>query len=256
MPRRKRPTLTASEATQPLSKSVSVPILQRVLVFAFAMAWLAISPARAADAARAADGSVLPFPPVPTASTAGPTLQESIHVRRAEPNHLPADAPNILIVLLDDVGFGLPDTFGGEVHTPTLTRLANEGIAFNSFHTTSICSPTRAALLDRPQPPARRLGHDRRAGARLRRLYRRHPEERGDNRAGACTITATPPRPSASGTTRRRRKRLRWGRSTAGRQATASTISTAFSPARPRSTSRGCSRTPIRSSRRTTRPIT
>ncbi len=69
-------------------------------------------------------GSVLPFQPVPTASTAGPTLQESKHVRRAEPNHLPPDAPNILIVLLDDVGFGLADTLGGEVHTPTLTRLA------------------------------------------------------------------------------------------------------------------------------------
>ncbi len=92
-------------------------------------------------------GSVLPFPPVPTASTAGPTLQESKHVRRAEPNHLPPDAPNILIVLLDDVGFGLADTLGGEVHTPTLTRLANDGVAFNQFHTTSICSPTRAALL-------------------------------------------------------------------------------------------------------------
>ena len=65
---------------------------------------------------------------------------------RAE-NRLPKDAPNILIVLLDDVGFGLPDTFGGEVHTPTLTRLANEGISYNAFHTTSICSPTRAALL-------------------------------------------------------------------------------------------------------------
>jgi arylsulfatase len=99
-----------------------------------------------ADAAPA-DGSVLPFPPVPSASTAGPTLQTSVHIRRAEPNHLPADAPNIVIVLLDDVGFGLPDTFGGEVHTPTLTRLANEGVAYNAFHTTSICSPTRAALL-------------------------------------------------------------------------------------------------------------
>ena len=86
-------------------------------------------------------GSVLPFPPVPTASTAGPTLQESKHVRRAEANHLPADAPNILIVLLDDVGFGLADTLGGEVHTPTLSRLANEGVSFNQFHTTSIRSP-------------------------------------------------------------------------------------------------------------------
>ncbi len=95
----------------------------------------------------ATDGRVLPFPPVPTASIAGPTLQESKHVRRAEPHHLPADAPNILIVLLDDVGFGLPSTYGGEIDTPTLTRLANEGIGYNGFHTTSICSPTRASLL-------------------------------------------------------------------------------------------------------------
>lgn len=93
------------------------------------------------------DGSVLPFPPTPSASVAGPTLQESKHQRRVEPSRLPKDAPNILIVLLDDVGFGLPDTYGGPIHTPTLTRIANEGISYNAFHTTSICSPTRAALL-------------------------------------------------------------------------------------------------------------
>jgi arylsulfatase len=102
----------------------------------------------AADPAPIAnDGSVLPFPPPPTASIAAPTLQGSTMVRRAAPNHLPADAPNILIILLDDVGFGLPDTYGGPIHTPTLTRIANAGISYNTFHTTSICSPTRAALL-------------------------------------------------------------------------------------------------------------
>ena len=94
-----------------------------------------------------ADGSVLPFPPVPSASIAGATLAESKHQRRAEPNHLPNDAPNILIILLDDVGFGLADTYGGPVHTPTLSRIATNGISYNTFHTTSICSPTRAALL-------------------------------------------------------------------------------------------------------------
>ncbi|WP_295588084.1 arylsulfatase [uncultured Lamprocystis sp.] len=93
------------------------------------------------------DGSVLPFPPTPSASIAGPTLQESTMVRRAAPNHLPADAPNILIILLDDVGFGLADTYGGPIHTPTLSRIANAGISYNAFHTTAICSPTRAALL-------------------------------------------------------------------------------------------------------------
>jgi arylsulfatase A-like enzyme len=94
-----------------------------------------------------ADGSVLPFQPAPSASIAGVTLQESTHKRRVETSHLPEDAPNILIVLLDDVGFGLPETYGGVVRTPTLTRVANEGISYNRFHTTSICSPTRASLL-------------------------------------------------------------------------------------------------------------
>ena len=97
--------------------------------------------------ATASDGSVLPFPPKASTSIAGPTLQESKLVPFPAENRLPKGAPNILIILLDDVGFGLPDTFGGPVHTPTFTRLANEGISYNSFHTTSICSPTRAALL-------------------------------------------------------------------------------------------------------------
>ncbi len=56
------------------------------------------------------DGSVLPFPPAPTASKAGPTLQESIHKRRVEPDRLPKGAPNVLMVLIDDAGFGVPDT--------------------------------------------------------------------------------------------------------------------------------------------------
>lgn len=67
--------------------------------------------------------------------------------RRVEPSRLAKDAPNILIVMIDDAGFGVPDTFGGFAHTPTLTRLSKTGISYNRFHTTSICSPTRASLL-------------------------------------------------------------------------------------------------------------
>ena len=93
------------------------------------------------------DGSVLPFPSAPTASKSGPSLQKSIHRRRVEPDRLPKDAPNVLIVLIDDSGFGVPDTFGGFAHTPTLSKLRDEGICYNRFHTTSICSPTRAAML-------------------------------------------------------------------------------------------------------------
>ncbi len=107
----------------------------------------ALAAPTAGVAAAPTDGSVLPFPPTPSASVAAPRLQDSKHERRVEPNRLPKDAPNVLIVLLDDVGFGLPDTYGGPIHTPTLSRIANEGISYNRFHTTSICSPTRAALL-------------------------------------------------------------------------------------------------------------
>src|SRR5678815_2467540 len=59
----------------------------------------------------------------------------------------PAGAPNVLLVLLDDVGFGQTSTFGGPANTPTLQRLADEGLRYNRFHTTALCSPTRAAML-------------------------------------------------------------------------------------------------------------
>jgi len=59
----------------------------------------------------------------------------------------PASAPNVLIVLIDDMGFGQSSAFGGPVHMPTVDALANEGLRFNEFHTTALCSPTRTALL-------------------------------------------------------------------------------------------------------------
>ena len=59
----------------------------------------------------------------------------------------PAGAPNVLIVLIDDMGFGMSDAFGGPIHMPTATRLANDGLRYNQFHTTALCSPTRAALM-------------------------------------------------------------------------------------------------------------
>jgi arylsulfatase A-like enzyme len=90
---------------------------------------------------------VLPFPPTPSASIAGRTMQESVYRTRVTEPRLPKDAPNILIVLIDDAGPGLPTPLGGEVHTPTLERVMNTGVAYNCFHTTAMCSPTRAALL-------------------------------------------------------------------------------------------------------------
>lgn len=59
----------------------------------------------------------------------------------------PAGAPNVLLILIDDAGFGQWGTFGGQVPTPNLDRLAQEGLSYTRFHTTALCSPTRAALL-------------------------------------------------------------------------------------------------------------
>jgi arylsulfatase A-like enzyme len=59
----------------------------------------------------------------------------------------PAGAPNVIIVLVDDMGFGMPSAFGGPIHMPTAESLAKEGLRFNQFHTTALCSPTRTALL-------------------------------------------------------------------------------------------------------------
>jgi len=105
---------------------------------------LSLSPPLAATAAAQ---EVLPFPPKPSGSTAGVTIQQSTYSPLPPVDHLRKGAPNILIVLIDDVGPGQTDTYGGEIHTPTLSRIAQEGISYNRFHTTAMCSPTRSALL-------------------------------------------------------------------------------------------------------------
>ncbi len=71
-------------------------------------------------------------------------LSEFPPIRPLEP---PKGAPNVLVILIDDTGFGASSAFGGPVNTPVAERLANGGLRFNRFHTTALCSPTRAALL-------------------------------------------------------------------------------------------------------------
>ncbi|GAB2514188.1 arylsulfatase [Pseudoxanthomonas sangjuensis] len=107
------------------------------------LAMLALGSAAGTASAQA----TLPFPPEPSASQAGRTLAESKHQWRPQVSRLPADAPNIVVIMLDDAGFAQADTVGGPIHTPTLTRIADSGIRYNAFHTTAISSATRAALL-------------------------------------------------------------------------------------------------------------
>jgi arylsulfatase A-like enzyme/uncharacterized membrane protein len=94
------------------------------------------------------DRTRLPVPQRSFGGTVGRTVAESVGDWTIVPAaNAPDGAPNVLIVLIDDAGFGGPDTFGGAIRTPTLSRLARNGLAYNRFHVTAVCSPTRAALL-------------------------------------------------------------------------------------------------------------
>jgi arylsulfatase A-like enzyme len=92
--------------------------------------------------------TMLPIPdrPAPGLTTYDAKDQDTAYPP-IEPLLPPAGAPNVLIVLLDDVGFGAASAFGGPCATPTAERLAAGGLRYNRFHTTALCAPTRAALL-------------------------------------------------------------------------------------------------------------
>jgi len=85
-------------------------------------------------------------------SPAGATLADAPAPHWPEPARAPAGAPNVLLIMTDDVGFGASSTFGGPVPTPAFDALAREGLRYNRFHTTAICSPTRASLLTGRNP--------------------------------------------------------------------------------------------------------
>jgi arylsulfatase len=102
--------------------------------------------AAAATPEEATPRAAIPRPDPPYQGVAKRTLAGS-KPDFPQPVAAPKDAPNILLVLVDDAGFGNPSTFGGPCQTPTLTKLAERGLRYNRFHVTALCSPTRAALL-------------------------------------------------------------------------------------------------------------
>jgi arylsulfatase len=104
----------------------------------------AITAGNPAPVARAQ--GVLPLPEPPFKGVIGRTYKDSV------PDNIPittapAGAPNVLLILIDDCGFGQWGTFGGQIPTPNLDRLAKAGLRYTRFHTTALCSPSRAALL-------------------------------------------------------------------------------------------------------------
>jgi arylsulfatase len=103
--------------------------------------------AQDSEATQAPDGGPqLPRPDPPFEGKIGTTYTDSTP-SYPQPVEAPEGSPNVLLILLDDVGFGMCSPFGGPVETPNLQRLVDGGLTFNRFHTTALCSPTRAALL-------------------------------------------------------------------------------------------------------------
>ena len=107
---------------------------------------MVLSLATQASAQQVPTGPVLPAAQQPFKGKIGKSYSDSTASFPA-PVAAPAGAPNILLVLTDDVGFGAASTFGGPIPTPNLDRLAARGLIYNRFHTTAMCSPTRASLL-------------------------------------------------------------------------------------------------------------
>src|SRR5436190_9578541 len=137
----------ATGGEQGMRTSMTLALIALILM----LAPLVAAPAAAQEAAPArtvlsTDRTVLPIPEPAYAPITEFDARKATPPPRFEVK-APATAPNVLIVLIDDMGFGQSSAFGGPVHMPTVERLANAGLRYNEFHTTALCSPTRAALL-------------------------------------------------------------------------------------------------------------
>ncbi|MCI4441429.1 sulfatase-like hydrolase/transferase, partial [Tibeticola sp.] len=126
-------------------KTIRIRNLMAVTFYCLLMGPLALPPV-AAEEGSPMDRSVLPipeptYPKVTTLDARNAKAPPRFEVKA------PAKAPNVSIILGDDMGFGQPSAFGGPIHMPTLEKMAKGGLSYNQFHTTALCSPTRAALL-------------------------------------------------------------------------------------------------------------
>ena len=116
-------------------------------------AGLHLGPSASAVASIAADPPIVPGDrtvlPIPEPNYPHSTVLDARDARAPARFEVkaPAGAPNVLVVLIDDMGFGMSSAFGGPIHMPTVDRLAARGLRYNQFHTTALCSPTRTALL-------------------------------------------------------------------------------------------------------------
>lgn len=129
-----------------------IPFLISLMGVESCLAWCGLSTevsAQQPTTSQVAPGTpdVLPRPDFHFKGEVGRTFLESDKAQFPQPIKAPKGAPNIVLILLDDAGFGQFSTFGGGVPSPTMDKLAAEGLRYNRFHTTALCSPTRAALI-------------------------------------------------------------------------------------------------------------
>src|SRR5262245_31375493 len=129
-----------------------LPMTRITLIVAAAM-WGGIQTGRAQEGPKVEPApspgppTVLPRPDFHFPGNVGRTYRDSDPPQFPQPVQAPKGAPNIVLILIDDTGFGQFSTFGGLVPSPTMDTLAAEGLRYNTFHTTALCSPTRAALI-------------------------------------------------------------------------------------------------------------
>lgn len=128
----------------------AITLAAALALFAAGLAWAAEPPAApppgSPAATRTIEGNQLPAPPPPFGGKIerGAAQSTPYWPARIVP---PKGAPNVLLIITDDVGYGAPSTFGGVIPTPTLDRIAANGLRYTNFHSTALCSPTRAALI-------------------------------------------------------------------------------------------------------------
>ncbi len=134
--------MNSNPTIRALALSASVLALTTVSTFAQQITGTPGSP----SATTTIDGKYLPPPPAPFGGTINLDAKDS---KAYWPPTVvpPKGAPNVLLIMTDDQGYGVSGTFGGVIPTPSMDRIANAGLRYTQFHSTALCSPTRAALI-------------------------------------------------------------------------------------------------------------
>jgi hypothetical protein len=188
-------------------------------------------PAGSPAATRVIDGKQLPAPDPPFG---GKIQSEALQSKAWWPPRIvpPQKAPNILLVMTDDSGFGVPSTFGGVIPTATMDRVAKRGLRFNNIHSTALCSPPRAALITGRNHNSSGFGVVSQQATGFPGYNSIIGKERRPS-AESCTITVTQRPGLARNTMFQRSRPVRTALSTNGQLVWASITSTDSSAAMP-----------------------